>query len=40
VLGGVHATVLFAEPDDDPAVLRATTLTAGHAALGLVPAPS
>jgi AcrR family transcriptional regulator len=35
VLGGVHATVLFAEPDEDPAVLRASALAAGHAALGL-----
>lgn len=38
VLGGVHATVLFAEPDDDPDVLRASTLAAGHAALGLASA--
>ncbi len=38
VLGGVHGTVLFAEPDDDPAVLRASTLTAARAALGLEPA--
>ena len=33
VLGGVHATVLFAEPDDDLAALRAGALAAGRAAL-------
>jgi hypothetical protein len=33
VLGGLHAAVLFAEPDEDPDVVRATALEAALAAL-------
>jgi AcrR family transcriptional regulator len=35
VLGGMHAAVLFARPDDDAGQLRAGALTAGRAVLGL-----
>jgi AcrR family transcriptional regulator len=35
VLGGMHAAVLFARPDDDAAQLRAAALAAGRAVLGL-----
>jgi AcrR family transcriptional regulator len=35
VLGGLHAAVLFAEPDDDPVTVRTTALDAALAALGL-----
>lgn len=35
VLGGMHAAVLFARPDDDAASLRAGALTAARAVLGL-----
>jgi AcrR family transcriptional regulator len=34
VLGGLHATVLFAEPGEPLDVVRTTALAAGHAALG------
>jgi AcrR family transcriptional regulator len=38
VLGGLHAAVLFAEPEDDLETVRTTALTAALAALGLAPA--
>jgi AcrR family transcriptional regulator len=34
VLGGLHAAVLFAEPDEEPDVVRSTALEAALAALG------
>jgi AcrR family transcriptional regulator len=36
-LGAVHAGMLRATPEDDPALVRAATLTAASAALGLGP---
>jgi AcrR family transcriptional regulator len=37
VLGGMHAAVLFAQPDDDAALLRAGALAASCAVLELTP---
>jgi AcrR family transcriptional regulator len=37
VLGGLHAAVLFAEPDDELDTVRTTALAAGLAVLGLRP---
>jgi AcrR family transcriptional regulator len=39
VLGGMHAAVLFARPDDDAVQLRAGALAAGRAVLDLAPLP-
>jgi AcrR family transcriptional regulator len=38
-LGGIHAAVLHAAPEDDPQVVREATLIAGCRALG-IPAPA